>query len=176
MPKAALPACVEELRRLVPEGTTMRRDLDSIEEASRGIPLEKEYHRLFLGPSKPLAPPFESAYRLGTRTGAAAAEFRRELEDAGLAPADTVRFPPDHIALELEYLATLEARACGARERRDPEATLAWSTKAAAFRADHLARWLPAFLARLEEAAPRSPYTAVVRLAVRAVRARQRGR
>jgi len=132
------------------------------------VPPEREYHRLFLGPAKPVAPPFESVYADGAAFGPAAVGFLAELREAGLELSVDFRLPPDHVAVQLEYLACLERRAEEASASGDSGAATAWRARSRAFADGHLARWLPPFLRRLETSAPGSPYTFLVRAAARA--------
>jgi len=158
-----LEAALDDLR--------LRLDADSeaaglVEAARRrlqGVRLDREYHRLFLGPTRPVAPPFESLYRREGLYGATTAGLLAQMREAGLEPADSFRLPSDHIALELDFLAQLEARAREARARGDPEEASVWSDRAHALLDGRLRAWLPAFLARLEAGAPESPYTVLVR-------------
>ncbi|OGS49392.1 MAG: hypothetical protein A3K68_02600 [Euryarchaeota archaeon RBG_16_68_13] len=149
-----------------------------IEEAgrrARTVRMDREYHRLFLGPGRPIAPPFESVYRDRSMFGEAAKDFLRELRAVGLAPSEGFGLPPDHIALELEYVVQLDLRARDAGAHGRFEEAALWSERSRTFVEDHLARWLPPFLRRLEEGAPGSPYTLVVRAAAELLRLRGPG-
>lgn len=131
---------------------------------------EREYHRLFLGPVRPAAPPFESVYREGIAFGSSARTFLEEMRAMGVEPVEEFRLPPDHVAIQLEYLANLEHRAERAKAEGNLEEFLLWSERSRSFVEEHLARWLPAFLTRLEEKAPWSPYTGLVRAALEFLR------
>jgi len=158
----SLPAALEGLLDRLGTGQP-RRSIEEAARRARDVPIAKEYHRLFLGPAKPLAPPFESVYRDGRLEGPATAAFRRELRLAGVEPPKDLGHPPDHIALEIECLALLEVRALEARRAGQPEEAERWSVQARRLVDRHLALWLSPFLARLEAAAPESPYTHLVR-------------
>lgn len=167
-PPSGAASLSEPLRELLPLLDAQGRARAWVEEAlslADGLRADREYHRLFLGPGRPVAPPFESVYRDRTILGPSAQSFLRELREAGVEPPEDFRLPADHVALELEYLAHL---ALGAEEARGAgrwEEAGALSDRARRFVDDRLAGWLPAFLGRLETGAPRSPYTAVVRAA-----------
>lgn len=128
--------------------------------------VEREYHRLFLGPVRPVAPPFESVYREGALYGLTTSRLLRDLREAGLEPVESFRLPPDHVAVQLEFLAYLEARAREERQRAAFDEADRWSERARSLVEEHLAVWLPLFLLRLETGAPESPYTALVRTAL----------
>lgn len=167
-PPRGVASLSEPLRELLPLLDDRGRARAWVEEAlslAGGVRADQEYHRLFLGPGRPVAPPFESVYRDGTILGPAAQSFLRELREAGMEPPEDSRLPADHVALELEYLAHLLLGAEEARGAGRWEAAGALSDRARGFVEDRLAGWLPAFLGRLERGAPRSPYTSVVRAA-----------
>jgi len=166
--RAAFQACLQALEdRSASSGRY--KDLAEALRRLRAEPRpEREYHRLFLGPVRPVAPPFESVYREGVSHGSSTVAFLRELQEVGLEPAKGFGLPPDHVAIELEYLVVLLGRAKEARRSGQHEEAEAWSSRARAFVDEHLARWLPAFLSRLESAEPRSPYVALVRAALEA--------
>lgn len=167
--KEDLTKCLEQLQGWASASESGRALADLAGQFARETRPEREYHRLFLGPSRPVAPPFESVYRDGTAFGPATRGFLSELQEAGLEPLEGFRLPPDHVALEIEFLAHLEVRARQARDQGHHEESAMWSEKARNFVDEHLARWLPLFLARLESGAPQSPYTALVRVAMEVV-------
>ena len=163
--RESLRECLARLReRLGPLASA--ESLEALERLESHPGPEREYHRLFLGPSRPIAPPFESVYRERQAYGASTLEFVRELRDAGLEPVGSFRLPPDHLALQLEYLAFLEDHILEAGARGGAAAESFWMDSARAFRDKHLALWLPPFLSRLEGGAAESPYTCLVRLVV----------
>ncbi len=118
------------------------------EEALRA--LEVEYNRLFVGPARPPAPPYESLYRDpgGLVMGPSAQAVQARYTEAGFAMAPDHRDLPDHVAAELAFMACLAA---------EGEATWPWQQRAAAFLTQHLAVWLPLFCQRVR-AAGRHPF------------------
>ena len=69
--------------------------------------LETDYVRLFVNAAGGIkAPLYQSCYESedGLLMGPAAINMRHRLEAAGLASTDPVSTPPDHLAVELEYL------------------------------------------------------------------------
>ena len=124
--------------------------------------LEIEYNRLFVGPGRPQAPPYESVYRdpRGLVMGPAARGVERRYAEAGLAIATDHRDLPDHVATELgfmAYLAMQEAEAQG-------EDATAWLERERTFLRDHLTVWLPRFCQRVREVSRHPFYTALAEL------------
>lgn len=115
--------------------------------------LRVEHARLFVGPGRVPAPPYESIYRTPDRRmmGEAAIDARRAYEEAGVVlkgPPD----PPDHLETELQFMALLagsEAEHIEAeRERGAMNAMLAEQR----FLAHHLAQWTGPFAADVSAA------------------------
>jgi TorA maturation chaperone TorD/Pyruvate/2-oxoacid:ferredoxin oxidoreductase delta subunit len=105
--------------------------------------LEAEYARLFVGPGRPVAHPYESVYREGRLVGDCALAVRQIYAAEGLAPES--HSLPDHVALELEFMAHLAQREAEARLQSDEEEVLACLRCQEAFLGEHLGRWLPRF-------------------------------
>jgi TorA maturation chaperone TorD/Pyruvate/2-oxoacid:ferredoxin oxidoreductase delta subunit len=103
--------------------------------------LEAEFARLFVGPGRPVAHPYESVYREGRLMGDCAVAVRQHYAAEGLVPQDDLL--PDHVAVELEFMAHLIGREEEAREREDPDGVEACLRRQEAFLGEHLARWLP---------------------------------
>ena len=69
--------------------------------------LEEGYVRLFISAKGGIAAPlYESCYEFegAPLMGAAATEMKERFEAKGLSVADTIKEPPDHLSIELEYL------------------------------------------------------------------------
>jgi TorA maturation chaperone TorD/Fe-S-cluster-containing hydrogenase component 2 len=109
--------------------------------------LEAEYARLFVGPGRPVAHPYESVHREGQVMGDCTLAVRQRYAAEGLAPPG--RSLPDHVALELEFMAHLTHREAEARERGDEEEALVCLRQQEAFLGEHLGRWLPRFCQRV---------------------------
>lgn len=163
-----LEACLSEIGKRVEADPGLRVLVDEAAGRMAGLSVEREYHRLFLGPRRPLAPPFESVYADGVAFGPSAVRLLAELREAGLEPSPGFRLPPDHVAVELEYLAHLVRRAEDAAASGDRDAEAEWRSRARGFSDGHLNRWLPQLLRRLASAAPGSPYESLVRAAAKA--------
>ncbi|MCL4395130.1 MAG: molecular chaperone TorD family protein [Chloroflexi bacterium] len=103
-------------------------DRDAFVEA-----LNVQATRLFEGPGQPAAPPFASFYLNGGKLmGAAALAARRAYLARNVRPNADGRIPPDHLALELGFMAFLA--------REDAGRGLADS---AVFLREHLLTWVP---------------------------------
>lgn len=116
------------------------------------VELAVEYCRLFLGPEAVPCPPYGSLYLdrclMGPSTQDAMGRYRAE----GLKANDSWKEPPDHIAVELGFMASLSAacsRAADADEAGEAERLL---RAQAGFLGDHVGRWGPVFAERLGRA------------------------
>jgi DMSO reductase family type II enzyme chaperone len=124
--------------------------------------LEIEYNRLFVGPGRPQAPPYESVYRdpRGLVMGPTARDVERRYAEAGLALAPDYHDLPDHVAMELGFMAYLtmqEAEAQGKDVR-------VWLEKERTFLRDHLIVWLPRFCQRVREKSQHPFYATLAEL------------
>lgn len=103
--------------------------------------LNREATRLFEGPGQPVAPPFGSFYLNGRRLmGPEAIEVRQAYLAAQLLPDLDGHLPPDHLSLELGFLASLAQGAV---------------PNVAAFRkflVKHVLNWLPKWRADVQAA------------------------
>src|SRR5512143_3518073 len=70
--------------------------------------LEQEFTRLFLGPGRPVAHLYESVYREGRTMGESTLDVRRRLVEEALTPNGQTL--PDHVGIELAFMAHLAAR------------------------------------------------------------------
>jgi TorA maturation chaperone TorD/Fe-S-cluster-containing hydrogenase component 2 len=109
--------------------------------------LEAEYARLFIGPGRPVAHPYESVYREGRVMGNCTLAVRASYAAEGLAPEG--HSLPDHVAVELEFMAHLARREAEAWEQDDEEGALICLRQQEAFLSEHLGRWLPRFCQRV---------------------------
>lgn len=81
--------------------------------------LETDFVNLFIGVGRVKAPPWESVYRSASKLiyQEHTIEVRNEYARQNLAAAKLGREPDDHIALELDFMATLSERAAEALRR-----------------------------------------------------------
>jgi len=109
--------------------------------------LAVEYNRLFVGPAPPLAYPYESVYQHpeGLVMGAPALQVLERYAEEGLSLSRESRELPDHVAVELEFMAYLCERELQAHEAGEAECAAQYIEKEHRFLADHLLKWVPAF-------------------------------
>lgn len=122
--------------------------------------LQSQYTRLFIGPGKLVAPPWESVYRSsdGLLFQPSTLAVRRAFRAQGFEPQALHRMPDDHIGLELDLMAKLAQRAyeAEAAERNDAE-TLALDASLA-FLQEHPLVWVPRFAEALNQEGAASFY------------------
>jgi TorA maturation chaperone TorD len=93
----------------------------SSEAAELLLEFEKDYTRMFFASKPRIAHLFESVYREGRLLQDSTFEIARLYYDAGLAPTEEFRLPPDHIALEFEFLSFLFFKEIDGIENEDKE-------------------------------------------------------
>lgn len=120
-----------------------------------------EYTRLFIGPYRLPCPPWESVYTSPKRLlmQDAAGKVQALYAEAGLV-VNTNDVMPDHIGVELNFLAVLLGRVHSARTDKDKEEQVARVT---ILLTDHLLKWVPDFTRDMEKAAETNLYKALAR-------------
>lgn len=124
-----------------------------------------DYNRLFVGPYRLPAPPWESVYRTEDRLtfGPQTVEVRRAYAAAGLQSERLGREPDDHIGLELEFMHHL-SRLCGeALEQGRLQEVALLVGKQCDFLREHLLQWAPAFCADVARSAETAFFRGVAR-------------
>ena len=124
-----------------------------------------EYTRLFIGPYKLPCPPWESVYTSPKRLMMqdAAGQVQALYAASGLA-INTDDIMPDHIGVELNFLAVLLQRAqseTGSKEEQTARADKLLN--------EHILKWAPQFTHDMENAAESTLYRALARATRRAV-------
>lgn len=134
-----------------------RRLMDILHDlGQRGLgDLPSRYVSLFVVNSEGVpCPPYESVYRqaAGLSPGWLLAQVEREYEAAGLTLTPALGELPDHVAVELEFMASL----CSHEGQGWEERSLAqgvWALqRQKAFLEGHLAQWFPEFAQRVSAA------------------------
>jgi TorA maturation chaperone TorD len=117
-----------------------------------------EYNRLFL--IRPKAPPHETVYTdsEGQMRGMLTACLEEVYLEAGLALSPVLNELPDHISVELEFMAYLCMKEAEARQINDDVEANRYRELQISFMGQHPARWFPLFAKRIKEADPGSIY------------------
>ena len=117
-----------------------------------------EYTQLFVGPPRPAAAPWETAYRPAAAGadvvvgfGQATFEMRELLREAGLQLFNENHQYEDHMGIELLFLSELCRRAAASGQDAGDASAAA---KAAAFAVEHPVVWADGFRAKVASAAP----------------------
>lgn len=137
-----------------------RTALASGREEPSTIDLAQIYNRLFVGPMPPLAHPYESVYRTpgGRLMGEVTMIVIRAYAEAGLVLADDCRDLPDHVSVELEFMAFLAIEEAAANDDNDQALEISCLTRQVSFLRNHLVHWIPYFCHRVISAEPESFY------------------
>lgn len=146
------------------------------------VTLEAEYMALLAVPGPRYVPPYESvyidslegtgcggegaleprpAYRRGLLWGPSTADVSRLYGEAGLALSPQHPDVPDHLGLELEFMARLCDREAEAWASGDWEEAARWRGRQGRFLNGHLRRWAPDFCERLSAMAAHPFYPTV---------------
>ena len=113
-----------------------------------------EYTRLFLGPARLPAPPWESVY-VGSEDilfQESTLRVRRAYLEQCYVSEGWPHVPDDHVATELDFMAKLARRSLDAQKRNDEIDFRSSLVAQSRFLDEHLLIWLPAFCARFSAA------------------------
>lgn len=112
-----------------------------------------DYARLFVNaPGGVAAPPYASWYLDGRLRGPSCDFAEQAYAAQGLESTPDAGEPPDYVGAELEFMYFLARHEFAARTTGDDEALGSVLVGEAEFVLRHLARWLPAFVARIRAA------------------------
>ncbi len=161
----------EAIAALKPFGADFWGELDAMErDLGRDRLIEElacEFARLFIGPG-PHIYPYESLHREDSKErvlwGPAASEVKRFIEAHGLSLGEGSGGIPDHIAIELDFMARVSREEAQALEAGDEERADAARESRLTFFRDHVGRWVPSFCAQVEEQARSALYRDVARI------------
>ncbi len=95
---------------------------DSAGKEEMLLELERDYTRMFFSSKPRLAYLFESVYREGKLLQESTVEIAGLYRDAGLVLNEDFRLPPDHIAVELEFLSFLFFKEAEGLKKEDKKA------------------------------------------------------
>jgi len=125
--------------------------------------IQFEYNRLFVGPARLVAPPYESVYRSEEHLvmGEITVDVRKIYENADIRMRSILREPEDHVATELEYLVELQSRCLEALEN-DIGSEIAKNVYLQRdFLDAHLLCWIPEFCREIRKGARLSYFGAI---------------
>lgn len=107
--------------------------------------LKIDYAKLFFGPYKLLASPYGSVYLEGSGQvmGNSTVEVKKRYQKEKL--NITLKQPPDHIAIELEFMYFLIFKEMKASESSNPKNRSGYLKKQKSFLETHLGRWVSEF-------------------------------
>lgn len=145
-------------------GTAML--LESAEVGEDPGAVRRDFNRLFVGPDRLKAPPWESVHRSRERLlfEAETLQVREWYARFGLAAPRLNREPDDHVALELEFLAALAERALTALEEDRPGDATELVAAHQAFLAEHVLTWVPTLMETIRQNAETSFHKGVAEL------------
>ncbi len=164
-PDEQVAAALGDLRRFCDEAA-------GVATNDARLMLETDYNRLFVGPNKLLAVPYESFYKTakdehgrGRLRGPSEREVTAFYQENGFAmPEHFVDFA-DHIAIELEFLGAMADKEADALLAGDAEKAAGIREAADSFREKHPASWIDEFARDVRAGARRAFYPAVVTIA-----------
>ena len=115
-----------------------------------------EFARMFLGPKKLIAPPYESAYRSASSRiwGTQSAELRSFYRNVGICRDGSVNEPDDFIGFELQCAGYLLTAAQHARKAGRKDLCIFVLEQYHRLLFDHLTQWVPAFCEDVLNAEP----------------------
>ncbi|MCK8604240.1 TorD/DmsD family molecular chaperone [Desulfoferrobacter suflitae] len=133
-----------------------------------------DYEALFRVPGESYVHPFESVYRQhddphakggkAALWGREAREVAQLYKDEGLQPREHFDGLPDHLGVELEFVAFLSCKCAAAMECGDQDKAQGFYAKRAAFLAEHLLAWSGKCLTRVGQNASTPFYAALAAL------------
>jgi TorA maturation chaperone TorD len=146
----------------IPEASELAEVLEVIDLANPEVcdRLLWDYTRLFIGPYHLPCPPYESVYTTPEKLllQDATQEVQSLYLRAGI-EVTTEHFMPDHVGVELGFLAALVERAAS-----NPDLAIRYAGLAETFLEAHVRAWVPRFASDLEAAAETPFYQALARL------------
>lgn len=131
--KGAFPAALLSAVGCLPSAASVSEDIAAITNEYTGsgkgddellLELEKDYTHMFFSSKPRLVYLFESVYNEGKLLQESTFQIARLYYDAGLRPAEHFKMPPDHIAVEFEFLSYLyfnEIKAIETNNRENAE-------------------------------------------------------
>ncbi len=125
--------------------------------------LEEDYLRLFVVNQE--VPPYESSIMTPGNPALTMAALDEEYSAGGLSMATSFSEPPDHAAVELEFMSLLCKQEGEAWAKRSVGDAVRYLEREAGFLNQHLSRWFPVFTQQVGFRAGDSFYTLVTKVA-----------
>lgn len=115
--------------------------------------MKPEYARLFLGPQKRVAPPYESVYRSKNQCiyGVETSHVKQFYKNAGMELTKKMKMPDDFIGTELEFMYWMSHRMYQAVKENQDELAYKMAVYQHEFLVKHLLEWVPEFTKRIKE-------------------------
>lgn len=115
--------------------------------------MKPEYARLFLGPKKLIAPPYESVYRSTNRSlyGEATEQVKEFYQNAGMMMGEKANLPEDFIGTELEFMYWMSHRMYQACEAEQVELVQKMAIYQYEFLVQHMLEWVGEFAKDVRE-------------------------
>jgi TorA maturation chaperone TorD len=128
--------------------------------------LRRNHARLFVGPNRLLAPPWESVYRSSEHLlfERQTFEVRQQYQRFGMETRPSNVEPDDHIGLELRFMAHLNGLALFAMDKGDANLSIEAVEAIRLFLTEHLLQWSPEFLTLVTKSATTAYYRAIAQL------------
>lgn len=128
--------------------------------------LRNEYMRLFVGPQKLVAPPWESVYRShqGLLFQESTLTIREIYRRQGFEAEGYPRVPDDSLSLELDFMGRISERALGAIKEDNADALREALSVCESFLRVHLLYWVPMMMERMQSSAFRLFYPQMVKI------------
>ncbi len=146
---------------------------DALPEATDAVAVDRlaiEYTRLFgaISPSYGLSPPYESAQRNSADAAELAAAVSDCYTDAGFAAMDA-SVPPDHLGVELKFMALLCHDEMQHWQRNDAEKAAQLLIRQRDFLDRHLLQWVAGYLRLMQTQAQHVFFRSIAALVLDAV-------
>ncbi len=125
--------------------------------------LSVEFSRLFVGPFELPAPPYGSVYLDPNRMvmGDSTMKALRAYKEAGLDLSNGLREPPDHIAVELEFMHYLASREARATADGDKDRARDLLKAQGRFLKESMGPWIPPFCEKMRQGTENAFYRAL---------------
>lgn len=132
--------------------TFIRSACEKRNEANFTDDLRHEYMRMFIGPEKLIAPPWESVYRSkeGLLFQESTLTIREIYRKEGYLPEGYPNVPDDSLALELDFMTRMAARSLAALQNGETDELLRTLAVQESFIRVHLLYFVPKLFERME--------------------------